>query len=104
MGMRAWQAVSVVLAFCVMASVATSAEQQTRFVISAPTLISFFPDYTDNDILADGGNEALNDFVFYLPAAEDKLRFRPWTAAAGRFPPKEGRGRCGPARDANCSS
>jgi hypothetical protein len=45
-----------------------------RFVITRPTLISFFLNYTDDTIQADGGNEALSDFVFYLPRAEDKLR------------------------------
>ena len=49
-------------------------EQQTRFVITKPTLISFFLDYTDKEIAADGGNESLSDFVYYLPQAEDKLR------------------------------
>jgi hypothetical protein len=64
----------MLLAFCVMVSMATAAEQQTRFVIIGPTLISFFPDYTDDEILADGGNEALSDFDFYLPAAEETLK------------------------------
>ncbi len=69
---RVWRAVSVVLAFCVMASGTGPAKQQTRFVITGPTLISFFLDYTDKEVLADG-DEALNDFVFYLPYAEEKL-------------------------------
>jgi len=56
------------------ALIATGAEQQqTKFVISRPMLISFFLDYTDKQIDADG-SEALADFVFYLPYAEDKLR------------------------------
>jgi hypothetical protein len=74
MSSRIWLVLSVWLASCLMASVATAAEQETRFVITGPTLISFFLGYTDEEILADGGNEALNDFVFYLPAAEDTLR------------------------------
>jgi len=69
-----WLAASVWLALCVTVSAATAAEQQTRFVITGPTLISFFLNYTDDEILAEGGDEALNDFVFYLPAAEDQLR------------------------------
>ena len=68
------RAAKVLLAFCAIVSVATPAEQQTRFVITGPTLISFFLNYTDDGILADGGNEALYDFGHYLPAAEDKLR------------------------------
>ena len=52
---------------------AYGAKQQTKFVITKPTLISFFLDYTDKQIDADG-NEALADFVFYLPYAENKLR------------------------------
>jgi hypothetical protein len=38
---------------------AAAAEQQIRFVITGPTLISFFLNYTDDEIKADGGNEAL---------------------------------------------
>jgi hypothetical protein len=68
-----WRAVSVFLAVCVMVSVA-AAEQQTRFVITGPTLISFFLDYTDDEILAEGG-ESLYDFKSYLPAAENTLRW-----------------------------
>jgi hypothetical protein len=71
---RIWPALSVWLASCLMASVAPAAEQETRFVITGPTLISFFLGYADEEILADGGNEALNDFVYYLPAAEDTLK------------------------------
>jgi hypothetical protein len=74
MSTRIWAAASVWLAFCVTVRVAAAAEQQTRFVITGPTLISFFLDYTDDEILADGGNEALSDFDFYLPAAEDQLK------------------------------
>jgi len=74
MSSRIWPVVGVWLPFCLLASVTTAAEQETRFVIAGPTLISFFLGYTDEEILADGGNEALNDFVFYLPAAEDTLR------------------------------
>jgi hypothetical protein len=38
-------------------------------------LISFFLDYTDAQVEAgeEGINEALSDFLFYLPAVEDKL-------------------------------
>jgi hypothetical protein len=56
------------------ALIATGAEQQqTKFVITKPTLISFFLEYTDKQV-EEEGSEALADFVFYLPYAEDKLR------------------------------
>jgi hypothetical protein len=56
------------------ALIAAGAEpQQTKFVITQPTLISFFLDYTDKQVKEEG-DEALADFVFYLPYAEEKLR------------------------------
>src|SRR5579884_171191 len=62
------------LVFFMAASVARGAEhQQTKFRITKPTLISFFLNFTDKQVEKEG-NEALADFVFYLPYAEDKLR------------------------------
>ncbi len=42
-------------------------------MISKPTLTSFFLDFTGRQV-EEEGSEALSDFVFYLPDAEDKLR------------------------------
>jgi hypothetical protein len=70
---RAWRDISLALAFCVAAPGATTRHQPTRFVITGPTLISFFLNYTDEETKADG-NEALNDFLFYLSAAKDELK------------------------------
>jgi hypothetical protein len=50
-----------------------AAVPQTRFFITKPTLISFFLDYTDEQVEKEG-NEALTDFLFYLPYAEKILR------------------------------
>lgn len=73
MSRGAWREISLALAFCVVVSAATTRDQPTRFVITGPTLISFFLNYTDEETRSEG-NEALNDFLFYLPAAEDKLK------------------------------
>ena len=64
------------MAFCVTASVAGPAKQETRFVITGPTVISFFLNYTDKEV--SGGDEAFNDFVYYLPTIENQLRARPF--------------------------
>jgi hypothetical protein len=61
------------LLLCLAAPLATAADQQTRFVITRPTLISFFLDFTDEQTEAEG-NEALADFEFYLPGAEDAVQ------------------------------
>ncbi len=64
----------LLLVLLVAVLIATGTEQQqTKFIITKPTLISFFLDFTDKQV-EEEGNEALADFVFYLPYAEDKLR------------------------------
>jgi hypothetical protein len=73
MSRGAWREISLALTFCVTASTAATGPQPTKFVITGPTLISFFLNYTDEETKAEG-NEALGDFLFYLPAAEDKLK------------------------------
>jgi hypothetical protein len=72
---RTKRVITLLLALWLSLSIAIAAGQQTRFIITKPTLISFFLDYTDEQVeAAKGGiNEALSDFVFYLPPAEDKL-------------------------------
>jgi hypothetical protein len=60
------------LLLCVAVPLASAAEQQTRFVVTRPTLISFFLDSTDKKVRRDG-NEALAGFQFYLPDAEHTL-------------------------------
>jgi hypothetical protein len=69
----AWRETIFLLTFCVPLPAASSGQQPVRFVITGPTLISFFLNYTDEETKTEG-NEALNDFLFYLPAAEDKLK------------------------------
>jgi len=61
------------LLLCLAAPLGSAAEQQTRFVITRPTLISFVLDFTDKQTETEG-NEALADFEFYLPGAEDALQ------------------------------